>query len=71
VCVCGVARDTKKSPHVRTATNESEEELVTRGIFFSFPLNPKPQNPTQKNSSRKPKHNKHQHATTMRDDEHD
>jgi len=39
MCVCGVARDTKKSPHVRTATNESEEELGTRGIFFSFPLN--------------------------------
>jgi hypothetical protein len=44
MCVCGVARDTKKSPHVRTATNESEEELVL-GEYFSLPphfLNPKP-----------------------------
>ena len=51
MCICGVARDTKKSPHV------PQQMKVRRnwsgGIFFSFPphifvvltLNPKTQNP--------------------------
>ena len=44
MCVCGVARDTKKSPHVRTATNESEEELVLGEYFSRSPSHPKPLN---------------------------
>ena len=69
MCICGVARDTKKSPHVRTATNESEEELVLGEYFsrspFTFCCFGK-DTITSRNQN-----NKHQHATTMRDDEHD
>jgi hypothetical protein len=71
VCIRGVARDTKKSPHVPQQMKVRRN--WTRGIFFSFPLTFLTQNPKlvqHKNSSRN-QNNKHQHATTMRDDEHD
>jgi len=54
--------------------SDSSSLNVKCDFFFFFPESKKAtvlrQNNT-KNFFSKPKHNKHQHATTMRDDEHD
>jgi hypothetical protein len=73
VCICGVARDTKKSPHVPQQMKVRRNWL---GEYFSRSpqlIKPKTLNSynTKKFFLETKTQQTHQHATTMRDDEHD